>query len=697
MLGWNESAWFAMSLGAALKSTIVLGAAWLLALAFRRRSAAARHQVWTAAAAALLALPPLSVSLPALRVRTHALASLVPTVTFRTDAVAKPGAPAPAGAQPARAAGAPTAAPWHPDFRLWPMLLWAAGSALALAHLLTAYALMWRARRRAQPFPDPEIFHAVRYFLGIRGDVDLLALRPSAMPMSFGVLRPAVFLPVDAHEWSEDRRRVVLLHELAHVKRGDMAAHLLLRTAACLFWWNPLAWTAWRESLKESERAADDLVLSAGERAADYAGHLLEIARSIERAPAPAWAAVAMARPSQLEGRLMAILDPRIDRQSPGRRSALAAAVLAVALVAPFAAIQAQDKAEPAPLPAVNDAILAAIEQKSPEITDSAAAAYEKSRKYDEAQALLGNSLALRYQTAGDHGPAYAIGLIKLGDLAVKRHQPAEAELFYTKAVSLGDMPETAPALIYVALHTKDTTAAKDFLDRAIAAAPTGPVAGRALTFRANYARDEGFPGVAETQYLQALAQDPPNSPEAAFTMESYAKLLLSQSRTGEAQTMQQNAKTIREARVAEIASHWTAADSAPAQPNNATFRGTAWADLSSAAVPPAQKPPTARTDGVVGSVFKVGGGVSAPVLVHKVEPDYSEEARAAKFQGTVILKLVVGADGQAYNLELVRGLGLGLDEQAAEAVAQWRFQPGKRAGVPVAIQATIEVNFRLL
>src|ERR1035441_3151254 len=99
------SPWIAMLLGAALKSSIVLGAAWLLAFALRRRSAAARHLVWTAAAAALLALPLLSVSMPALRIRTSALAPFVPTVTFRTTAVATAVAAAPSGPRPARERG----------------------------------------------------------------------------------------------------------------------------------------------------------------------------------------------------------------------------------------------------------------------------------------------------------------------------------------------------------------------------------------------------------------------------------------------------------------------------------------------------------------------------------------------------------------------------------------------------------------
>jgi TonB family protein len=97
------------------------------------------------------------------------------------------------------------------------------------------------------------------------------------------------------------------------------------------------------------------------------------------------------------------------------------------------------------------------------------------------------------------------------------------------------------------------------------------------------------------------------------------------------------------------------------------------------------------------GGVYRVGGGVSAPVLLSKVEPAYSPEALAAQFQGTVVLSVVIRPDGRVYNIQVVRSLGLGLDEQAAEAVTQWKFEPGKRGGAPVAVGATIEVNFRML
>src|SRR5579872_6256956 len=121
-------------------------------------------------------------------------------------------------------------------------------------------------------------------------------------------------MPVDAAGWSDECRRIVLLHELAHVRRGDVATQLVARLAVILNWWNPLAWTAWRKFLEERERATDDLVLGAGARPSDYAGRLVEVARAMQPAPNLGWAAVAMARRSELEGRVASILDPQVNR-----------------------------------------------------------------------------------------------------------------------------------------------------------------------------------------------------------------------------------------------------------------------------------------------------------------------------------------------------------------------------------------------
>ncbi len=100
---------------------------------------------------------------------------------------------------------------------------------------------------------------------------------------------------------------------------------------------------------------------------------------------------------------------------------------------------------------------------------------------------------------------------------------------------------------------------------------------------------------------------------------------------------------------------------------------------------------------GVGGGTYRVGGGVSAPQVLYKVDPEYSEEARKAKYSGTVMIQLVVDPDGHARNIRVVRSLGLGLDEKAIEAVNKWKFKPGLKNGQPVAVIATIEVNFRLL
>lgn len=100
---------------------------------------------------------------------------------------------------------------------------------------------------------------------------------------------------------------------------------------------------------------------------------------------------------------------------------------------------------------------------------------------------------------------------------------------------------------------------------------------------------------------------------------------------------------------------------------------------------------------GIGGGVFKVGGGVSAPQLVSKIDPEYSEQARKAKYQGVVVLNLVVKSDGTVRDVKVVQTLGLGLDEKAVEAVKQWRFRPGQRNGQAVDVLATVEVTFRLL
>jgi TonB family protein len=608
MLGWNVSEWFSIFVSAALKSTVVLGAAWLAARALRGRSAALRHLVWTAAAAAVLALPFLSASLPALRIpASGAFLPFDPAVVFQVTSSAAAEPPSSSLVPPGTARRAINE-PRYYDWRIWLMLLWTAGAAAAFLRMLAAFIAMWRVQRAARPFPDDGLARTLAQSLGIPHPVRVMESSPGGMPMTFGLLRPAVFMPPEAAGWSEERRRVVLLHELAHVRRGDAATHLLARTALSLNWWNPLAWSAWREFLKERERATDDLVLSAGARAPDYAGHLLEVARTMQSAPATAWAAVAMARRSQLEGRLLAILDSGVKRHVPGRMAALAAALLAIAAVAPFAAMRAQTPAQQTTPPKADD----------------------------------------------------TVGLVNLGDQARRQGHIGEAVGYYNKAVAaVGDRPETAVALLYLgnAIYDKDPSQALDYFERAQNVAPAGPMAGPAMTWQAMVKQHrEGEAPAAESLYRAALAIEDSKSPEAALTMEFLTHFLREQGRVGEAEAMEASAGEIRKARVAQLSP---------------------------------KRPATAE-------ISKVGAGVTAPMLLYKLEPSYSVEARAAKVQGTVVLFVVIGTDGRASDVQLRKGVGYGLDEQALDAITQWSFKPGTRDGMAVPVHATIEVNFRL-
>jgi HEAT repeat protein len=168
--------------------------------------------------------------------------------------------------------------------------------------------------------------------------------------MTWGWIHPAVLIPSDAAEWTSERLRVVLLHELAHIKRGDWATQVVAQIACAAYWFNPFVWIAARCQRIERERACDATVVAAGTCASSYANHLLEIARSRME---PAWSslpAVAMARRSQLEGRLVAILDPRTRRAATraGRSLAVVATIAAVALLAalePSARAQARTAA----------------------------------------------------------------------------------------------------------------------------------------------------------------------------------------------------------------------------------------------------------------------------------------------------------------------------------------------------------------
>lgn len=324
-LGFENAVWLPLA-DAIAKATFVLAVAALASLSLRRASAAVRHAVWTFGLAGALVLPALTLALPRWQLPVLTISSPVTTALDASHAaLARPERVAPpisrgsddssrtvsAPAAPATPSLANTPA-FRPNWPLVILAIWAAGASIILARLalgLAAVVVMSRRTQRVTDAPWLPLGRQLASELGITRQVSFLGSRTATMPMAWGVLRAAVLMPAEADCWPAERLRVVLLHELAHVKRRDCLTHVLAQLACAVYWFNPLAWMAARQVRTERERACDDLVLAAGTRGSDYANQLLEIARVMRAGRFPAVlasATLAMAHRSQLEGRLMA-------------------------------------------------------------------------------------------------------------------------------------------------------------------------------------------------------------------------------------------------------------------------------------------------------------------------------------------------------------------------------------------------------
>jgi len=319
----------ALLLHVAWKTAIVLGAAAALTQLMRRRSAAARHLIWSCALFAALivaaiALSGLAWSLPVLaplpRVpQVGRPAGESPVHGLRPISHARDPATQDAADHQARVGDdVPGPQPWI----AWLVVFWMLGSALSLARLVAAIGHAHRLVRRGEPMTEPEWRDAVQEAMssvGVGRTVFLRRGEDETVPLTWGFWKAVVLLPSQADSWSAERRRAVLLHELAHVKRRDCLVRVCARIAGALHWVNPLVHLAVRRLHAEQEAACDDVVLAAGVNGQAYARHLFEIVRTSQQ-PAFAWAAPAMGRQSRLEGRMLSILDRTRDRSQPSTK-----------------------------------------------------------------------------------------------------------------------------------------------------------------------------------------------------------------------------------------------------------------------------------------------------------------------------------------------------------------------------------------
>ena len=381
---------------ASVKGIVLFGLAWGAAQAFKKRSAAAKHIVWALAVAGFILLPVMSAILPEWRIPLLSLSASEQeapaneawtmhgkTVFFPAGGHAAPismdlsvfeNAPnesvpstlqTPGEADGRRANPVIPAsayersafvdgdvekdAPWN-GYAIG-FLVWLLGAAAIVARIGLGHLKVARIGKTAAPIEGEDFkaaLETVKQRIGIRYPVSVLESDRISIPITWGVFRPAIVFPTHASEWPEERFQLVLLHELAHVKRLDYLTHIATYAARAFYWFHPLVWIAARCLRKERERACDDFVLQTGANAEEYATSLLDAVKQLREPRRAVIPAVAMARQTNIEGRLLSILDKTKKRTGVSRRALLFSTCAFLLLVSPLASLDLFSASSPA-------------------------------------------------------------------------------------------------------------------------------------------------------------------------------------------------------------------------------------------------------------------------------------------------------------------------------------------------------------
>lgn len=229
---------------------------------------------------------------------------------------------------------------------LFVTVLWGAGVLLLVVRVLGGQVILLRMLRSGRQISDSHLAGIARDALsavGLQRSVALIESDRCSMPMTCRWLRPAVVLPTAAREWSADRLRMVLLHELAHVRRRDCLWQWLVFVVTACHWFNPLVWLAAARLRNEQEQACDDAVLITGVRASDYAETLVDISTGGRPNLFALCSGIAMARSDRLSSRVRAIVDEQRDRQAVSRGACVVASLVAMLLVVPLSQLAQAD------------------------------------------------------------------------------------------------------------------------------------------------------------------------------------------------------------------------------------------------------------------------------------------------------------------------------------------------------------------
>jgi len=328
---------------ATAKASVIVVVALAATRIMRRRSAALRHSILAAAVACAATMPLLGPVTPSWHVDLGIGSTVVAPTAASTRVAASSGSATEGNeAQTVIAFERPNGNPGRPSGGNALVLLWITGLAAGLGLLIVGVCrLRWLESRSRRVVTGPWVRIAgdVARRHGLARPPLLLESERPALLVTWGVMRPRIILPAGARTWTDDRIRVVLAHEIAHVIRRDWLLQTAAEVVRCVYWFNPILWIACAQMRQESEQACDDTVLQAGIDGRVYAGHLLEIARLFRRHRAAWVPAAAIAHRSSLERRVCAMLNSRVDRKPVTPLAALAVIAALVSITIPIAGL----------------------------------------------------------------------------------------------------------------------------------------------------------------------------------------------------------------------------------------------------------------------------------------------------------------------------------------------------------------------
>ena len=644
-----------MSLLAAL--TVKVSAILLLVLAaalcLRTRSAAARHWVLAvgvvsacgAPALHVLPVPPVVQVAPLgtldwsaghffdmLGLRPYAL------FTADTDVLGSVVASETAGSRPGRSGRAAAAvASGHVVGRL-AVTIWLVGAVASAGVLLVGLARLRRLRAsssRVTDGPWHDLCADLARSCGLRRGVDLLFGPRPALVATWGWRRPAVMLPAAAAEWPAERMRVVLLHELAHVRHCDWLLQMAAEMLRCVWWFNPLAWVVRARLRRESEHAADDLVLARGVPATTCATHLVELAKEARKHRRTWLPAPAMARPSHLERRLSAMLNSDTNRRPLTRRARLWSLGVLVPVSILVAGLQVAAQTARISGAVVNQD---GNTVRNPDITFTVREAWQSAgpMRYafvDRAGNVVRNPDITRISTsrsASAHLVGHDDGSFEIFDLGPGEYilavrAPGFEPLFRRFSLEAGEQREEELVLSRIPASRQPLTGAES------------PTTGTAPAATGRLPESIG----------SAVGQEPPTEPSSARIAELVER----------AAALQEQLQSVLDELQTVLGD--------PDQPSGPD------------------------------EPIRIGNGVPPPAKIHDVPPVYPPAAREAGVQGLVVLEATIDPTGEVGNIEVLRSVPE-LEEAAIAAVEQWRYEPTLVDGAPVSVLMTVTINFLL-